>query len=148
VWRSKKLIMTAILAVVVLAGSIGGAVLAADGDEDIQPEAPFDAMLERISAIYQEKTGTALDTGALKDAMEQAQSEMRTEAMREWLQSMVDAGRITQEQADQYLEWQQARPDVPFRFGQHGPGKFRGKMGGCFGWGGKFAPAQPGTPAQ
>ncbi len=147
-WRSRKLVMAAILAVVVLVGSIGGVVLAADGDEDIQPEAQFGAILERISAIYQEKTGTALDTEALKDALEQVQSEMRTAAMQEWLQSMVDAGKITQEQADEYLEWQQAKPDVPFGFGQRGPGKFRGRMGGCHGWGGMFAPAQPGTPAQ
>ena len=147
-WKSRKLIIAAILAAVVLVGSIGGVVLAADGDEDTQPEAQFDALLERISAIYQEKTGTALDTEALKDALNQAQSEMRTEAMQEWLQSMVDTGKITQEQADEYFQWQQAKPDVSFGFGHRGPGKFRGGMGGCRGWGGMFAPAQPSTPAQ
>jgi len=150
-WRSKKLIISAVLAAVVLVGSIGGVVLADDGDADNQPEAQFDALLDRTAAVYQEKTGTALDIDALKESFNETRNEMRIEALQERLQAMVDEGKITQEQADEYLEWQQARPDVPFGFGQRGPGgpgKFRGRMGGCFGGFGRFAPEPPASPAQ
>ncbi len=47
--------------------------------------------------------------------MAQARSEMRADALQKRLQNLVSQGRISQEQADQYLEWQQARPDMePF----------------------------------
>ena len=140
--RRKKLVMVAVLATAVLAGSIGGAVLAADNGEDSSPEAAIGALVDKVCAIYQEKTGVAIDQEALRDAFDQAQSEMRTEALETWLGSLVAEGEITQEQADEYLQWQQARPDVPFGSGPGGRGGFRAHgrfpgMGGCGGgWGG------------
>ena len=140
-WRRKKLVVVAVLATAVLAGSIGGAVIAADNGEDGNPEAALGTLLDRVCAIYEEKTGVAIDQEALKDAFDQAQSEMRTEALETWLQSLVEAGKITQEQADEYLQWQQARPDVPLGPGPNAHGRFRGHggfrgMGGCRVWGG------------
>ena len=139
--RRKKLVMVAVLATAVLAGSIGGAVLAADNGEDSSPEAAIGALVDRVCAIYEEKTGVAIDQEALKDAFDQAQSEMRSEALERWLQSLVAEGKITQEQAEEYLQWQQAKPDVPFGSGLNGRGGFRGHggflgMGGCRGGGG------------
>jgi len=121
--RSKKLIVVAVLAAVVLVGSIGGIVLA-NGD-DSEPQARFGESLNRVCEIYQEKTGVAIDQEALKDAFAQARNEVRTEAMQNRLKSMVEEGTITQEQADEFLQWQQARPDFPFGFG------FRGHRGPC-----------------
>jgi len=140
-WRRKKLIIVAVLAAVMLVGSIGGVVLATDNGDDSQPEARCGALWDRVSEVYEQKTGVALDQEALKAAFAQAQSDMRaevlqklremeTEALRNRLQNLVDEGRITQGEADQYLEWQQSRPDVPVGFG------FRG-MGGPRGWGGR-----------
>jgi len=137
-WRSKKFIIVAVLAAVMLVGTISGVVVAADNGDDSEPEARYEALLNRVCEIYQEKTGVTIDQEALKDAFAQAQSEMQTEALGNYLQSLVEQDKITQEQADDYLEWWQGRPDVPARFGFGDRGGFRG-MGGprgmrSFGW--------------
>lgn len=141
-WRRKKFIAI-VLATMLLVGGTVGVVLAVDnGDEDRSlPEARPEALLDRVCAIYQENTGNAIDPQQLKDAFAQASSEMRNEALQSQLQNLVDQGKITQEQANQYLEWWQARPeDMPLpgpfaRFGSHG---FHGDIkwgGGCYFWG-------------
>jgi hypothetical protein len=138
-WRSKKLIVGVVLAAVLLFGSLGGVVLAADNGDDSQPGALFGALWDKVCAIYEEKTGDTLDQEALKDSFVQARSEMRAEALQNRLQSLVNEGQITQEQADEYLEWQQSRPDVPVQFGFRGHGGFRG-MGGMRGFGAPCVP--------
>ena len=137
-WRKKKLIAIAVLAAVMLAATIGGVVLAADNGDDSEPEAKYETLLNRVCEIYQEKTGVAIDQEALTDAFAQVQGEMRTEALENYLQSLVEQDKITQAQADEYLDWWQAKPDVSFGFGFGGRGGFRG-MGGprgmrSFGW--------------
>jgi len=115
-WRRKKFIVIAVLVAVMLAGSIGGVLLAADDEDDSQPEARCGALWDKVSEIYEQKTGVALDQEALKDAFAQAQSEMRTEALDSYLQNLVDQGKITEEEADQFKAWLQAKPDMePFR---------------------------------
>ena len=42
------------------------------------------------------------------DAIKQARSELRVERAQEKVDALVDEGRITQEQADKYMEWVQA----------------------------------------
>ena len=140
-WRSKKLIIVTVLAAVILTGSIGGIVLAADNGEDSQPEAQYGTLLDRACEIYEQETGVAIDQEALKDAFSQAQSELRAEAMQNRLQNLVDQGQITQEQADDYLNWTEARPDLPSGFGFKDRGRFRG-MGGMRGFGGLCTPAE------
>ena len=95
-WRSKKLVIAVVLAAVMLAGGIGGVVLATDNGDDGEPEAKYEALLDRVGEIYQQNTGVALDQEALKDAFVQAQSEMQAEALETWLQSLVEQGKITQ----------------------------------------------------
>ena len=115
-WRSKKFIVIAVLVVVMLVGGIGRTVLAADDGDDSQPEARCGALWDKVSEIYEQNTGVALDQEALEDAFVQAQSEMRDEALDSYLQNLVDQGKITQEQADQFKAWLQAKPDMePFR---------------------------------
>ena len=135
-WRRKKFIAI-VLATMLLVGGTVGVVLAVDnGDEDRSlPEARPEALLDRVCVIYQENTGNAIDPQQLNDAFAQAQSEMQAEVMQNRLQNLVEQGEITQEQADQYLEWWQSRPDVPIGFGFRGHGGFRA-MGGPHGWGG------------
>jgi hypothetical protein len=130
--RSKKFVLATALAAVVLVGSITGVVLAQNGD-DSQPQARHGALLERVCAIYEDNTGVAIDPEALKDAFAQAQREMRAEAVRNRLQSLVGEGKITQDEADQYLEWWQSKPDVPLIF------RFRERCG-PLGWGGLRVP--------
>jgi hypothetical protein len=122
-WRSKKFIVAALLIAAVLVGSTAGVALANEGEN--QPEAQCDALLNRTCEIYYDKTGVEIDAGVLKDAFAQALSERRDEALDSYLQKLVDEGRITPEEAEQYMEWWQARPSTflsypPGRFGGHG----------------------------
>ena len=134
-WRSKKFLLVAVLATMVLAGSIGGIALAqTENDDDSQPQ----TLLERVAAILVDE-GVNITSEQLKDAFTQAQSDIRTEAMEDRLAQLVQEGVIEQDEADAYLEWQQVRPDVPVGFGFGGRGGFRG-MGGVRGFGGLCAP--------
>jgi hypothetical protein len=82
-----------------------------------------EALLDRVCQIYQENTGVAIDPQQLKDAFAQAQKEMQDEALQSWLQKLVNEGKITQDQADQYLQWWQSRPDIELpELGGHGHG--------------------------
>lgn len=144
-FRSKKLIVGVVLAVVLLAGSIGGVALAADGDDDSLPEARYGALLDKVCEIYKEKTGVTIDPQELEDAFAQAQSEMRTEALENHLQSLVEQEEITQDEADQYKMWLESKPDVSLGFGFRGHGGFCGPggfpgMGGMPGFGGPCPP--------
>jgi hypothetical protein len=130
-WRSKKFIIIAVLAAVLLAGSIGGVALAVGNGDDSQPKAPGEDLLARVCTIYQQKTSVAIDQAALKDAFTQARSEMQKEWEQARLQDLVKQGKITQNQADKYLNWWQSKPDVPFGFGFRGHGGFPGKGGPC-----------------
>jgi hypothetical protein len=131
-WRGKKFILVTVLATVALVGSISGVVVAQNGDNS-QPNAVNQTLLDRVCEIYQENTGVAIDPQALKDAFAQAQSEKLQEALDSRLQYLVDQGKITQGEADQYKEWWQSRPNVPLGLGFGGHGGLRG-------WGGLCAP--------
>jgi uncharacterized membrane protein len=115
-WR-RKWFIPAVLLPILLVGSIAGGVVAATDNtsnnttkNQSQPADGHQTLLERVSVIYEENTGVAIDPEQLKDALAQARSEVQDEALRSWLQKLVDDGKITQEEADQYLEWWQARP--------------------------------------
>jgi len=116
-WRSKKFIIVAVLATVVLVGSISGVVLAqSDNGDDNQPPAQQGALLDKVCEIYEQNTGVAIDPQELQNAYAQARSEMLEEALENRLQNLVEQGKITQEEADQYKAWWQGRPDMePFR---------------------------------
>lgn len=144
--RSKKFIIIAVTVAAVLAGTLGGVAFAqTENGNDGQPETKWGVLLDRVLDIYEEKTGVAIDQEALKDSFVQARSEMRDEALRNRLQNLVDQGQITQEEADEYLEWGQAKPDISllrsFRhfggprhpLGPGGPGRGR-CMGALPGW--------------
>jgi uncharacterized membrane protein len=129
--RKRKWFIPAVVLSVLLIGGIAGGVIAAADNSSNNTEAQnqttnrYQALLDKACAIYEEKTGVAIDSEQLKDALDQAQSEMRDEALESRLQNLVDEGKITQAEADQYLEWWQSRPDIelplPGLVG-HGPG--------------------------
>lgn len=125
-WKSKKFILLAVLAVVILVGGIGGIVYAQeDGDEDASPKA---VLLEKVA----DKLG--IDQQQLEDAFTEALGEIRDEAQLKWLEKAVEEGLITEEEAAEYSQWWSARPDVDFgSLGQmewHGFGGRR-MRGGC-----------------
>ncbi|MFC1871074.1 hypothetical protein ACFLYF_01540 [Chloroflexota bacterium] len=107
-WRSKKFIIVAMLAIVVLAGSIGGVALAQTGNEyDGQPK----TLLKRVADILVGK-GISVTSEQLEEAFTQAKSEMKEAALDNRLQKLVDEGTINPDQATAYKEWLQAMPDM------------------------------------
>lgn len=144
-WRTKKFIVSAVLATVLLAGSTVGVVLAQTGNgDDGQPEARDAALLDKVCEIYEQNTGVSIDSEALKDAFIQAQGEMRNEALGNRLDKLVEDGKITQDEANEYLEWWESKPDVPAGFGFRGNahGGLRGFGGPYVPFGGPYAPAE------
>ena len=138
--RKRKWFIPVVVVSVLLIGGIVGGVVVAGSDSSSNTEDQgqttdrYQALLDRACAIYEEKTGVAIDSEQLKDALDQARSEMRDEALQNLLEKLVDEGKITQEEADQYLEWCQSRPDIELpRLGGHGHG------GGLM-WGRGFQP--------
>jgi len=115
--------LIAVLAVLVLAGSTVGVVLAQnEGNTKVQPRE--EALLQRVCEIYEANTGVAIDLQELKNAFIEARREMELEGLKERMAKLVEEGRMSQEQADEYLEWWQSRPDVPVGPGLFGPGRF------------------------
>ena len=127
-WKSKKFFLIMALVIVALVGGTTGAVMAATGDgaeiqAETEGETQREALLDRICEIYEENTGVAIDPDQLQGAFNQARDEMREQALENRLQALVDEGKITQDEADQLLEWWQSKPDV----------ELQGLMGGHFG---------------
>ena len=95
-----------------------------------------EALMTRVAEIVED-----IDQQELEDAFNQAQSELREQALDSRLEKLVDEGILTQKQADEFKAWIKARPDIP-RLGpmnrysnQRGnwrpcePGSFQGGFG-------------------
>ena len=115
---SKKFILIAILAAVVLVGSIGGIALAQTGTGGSTGK----TLLARVATILN------MEQPKLEAAFAQAQKEMRDEALTNRLNDLVKQGKIDQGQADQYKKWSQSQPNIP-GIGPRGPMGFRGFRG-------------------
>ena len=87
-----------------------------------------DSNASKLAAKVAEILG--LDAAVVDDAIKQARKELRDEAVQNKLNAMVEKGQLTQEQADEYLNWIQSRPEgIPAMRKQ-----FFGKMGHHKGW--------------
>jgi hypothetical protein len=86
-----------------------------------------------VASTFASRVATilGLDSTQVQNAMDQAGREMRDEALQKKLDALVAQGRLTQQQADAYKQWYQAKPsDVPglrghefgSGFGGHGHG--------------------------
>ena len=138
-WKRKWFIPVVVVSVLLIGGIVGGVVIAgsdnsSNTENQSQASDRYQALLDRACAIYEEKTGVAIDSEQLKDALAQAQSEMRDEALESWLQDLVNEDKITQGEADQYLEWWQSRPDIELPL----PGLVGHGSGGGVVWGRGF----------
>ncbi|OGO00295.1 MAG: hypothetical protein A2Y59_05625 [Chloroflexi bacterium RBG_13_52_14] len=139
--KNKKVVLLVALATAVLIGSIAGLTFAQTGNGgDSQAKTQYEAFLDKVSQIYQQNTGVAIDAQQLKTAFAEAQKETQNEALQSWLQNLVGEGKITQEQADQYLRWWQSRPDTPLLGPRGGGGMMWGRGHNC--WGGPFTPPE------
>jgi len=128
--RKRKWLIPVVLSIVLIGGIAGGVMVAADDssgnvEQQSQPPDRYQALLDRACAIYQENTGVTIDSEQLKDALNQAEGELRETALESRLQKLVEDGKVTQEEADQYLQWWQSRPDIEVPLpglGGSGPG--------------------------
>ena len=115
----------AIAAILALTAGITAVAFAQSPDSEADSDGgPGQVLISKVAAIL------GLDEEVVADAFAQARSEMMEEAQASRLQNLIDQGVITQEEADQYQEWWDARPDIPLP-GPFGDGMERGR--GCWG---------------
>jgi hypothetical protein len=131
----------ALLAAGLLALALTAGAVLAQSDGDASPSGAK-TFAGRVAAIL------GLDESQVQDAFKQASGEAREEKLQMKLDRMVEQGKITQEQADEYRQWYQAKPDgimskSRFRgFGKHG--RFGGRsFGGHFSKGFRFHQQAP-----
>jgi hypothetical protein len=124
----KRLLLPVAATMIVISIFTGGVVMAQENGDGETPV--IESFASRVAAIL------GLDEAQVQDAMDQARREMQDEALKSKLDSLVEQGRLTQEQADEYWQWYQSRPEGIRGFGGPGPG---------FGFGGhshRMAPAE------
>ena len=103
--------LLAIVAVGILAAGLSvGAGFATGGlsDGDGDGDSTKSTFISKVASILE------LDEDTVSDAFEQARSEIAEERVEAMLDAKVEKGLITQDQADEYLEWFQDRPDDAF----------------------------------
>ncbi len=139
VFRKKKWVIIGIITAVVIlvAGIVGGAIVYA---QTSTPSAnnPGKNLADRVATIL------GIDQTKVENAFTQAQKDMQNEAMANRLKSLVAQGKISQQQADQYQQWWNSRPNVPAPLGPQGPRGFRGGFRNPSGFG--QSPVSP-TPS-
>lgn len=122
----KRWLLIPVVVLLVALGVAGGAVLAeqvSDGDK-MNGDGDKKSFAARVAEIL------GLEEDTVADAMDQAKKEMHDEYVQAWLDKMVEKGRITQDEADQYKEWLDSRPEGLDRFHGRGFGKgFGGHRG-------------------
>ena len=135
----RKLIVIPALAALLLTGAIAGTAFAQGESSDASKVSRFVEILAGKLGIGQEELRTAVEE--TKEELEAERKAAWERELREKLAAMVESGKLTQEQADEYLDWYLNPPEIApgdgrgkFGFGR---GHHRGKRGGFGGYGGK-----------
>jgi hypothetical protein len=137
---SRKILLIAVLAVLIIGGTLGGVAIAKADDQNNttttvvatsnQTQDRLSTLMDKVAEIYQQNTGVTLDSQQLSTAFKQAEEAIRNDRIGSFLDKLVENGKITQDQADQFTQWWNSKPDVPLNLGAGGlPGKFGGKVG-------------------
>ena len=138
--RRKWIVATA-LAALLLTGAITGTALAQTDSSDERSVSRFVELLAGKLGIGEEELQTAVD-----ETHEELQAERKAaweQQLRDKLDGMVEEGRITQEQADEYMEWYLNPPSITkeewggkhhFRGGHHKRGFKGGLQDGSWGY--------------
>ena len=114
------LIGTAV-SVVAVVGAFAGLAAAQSNDDDGGGQ----TFAERVAAVL------GIESDELESAMQQVKEEIRNERRDAKFDDLVENGTLTQEEADAIKEWQDAKPEIEFNFGDNEEGD--GKRG----WGRK-----------
>ncbi len=137
--RRKRVLIPA-LAALLLTGAIAGTAFAHSGSsDDDSTVSRFVEVLASKLGIGEEELQTALDE--TKAELQAERKAAREQQLRDKLAAMVEEGKITQEQADEYLDWYLDPPELAQgKFDKKsgfGRGHHRGKKGGFWGRGWK-----------
>ncbi len=136
----RKWIVISALTALLLTGAIAGTAFAQSESDDDSTVSRFVEILAGKLGIGQEELQTAVD-----ETREELQAERKAaweQQLRDKLAAMVEEGKITQEQADAYLDRYLGTPELgpgdgrgkKFGFGR---GHHGGKRGGSWGYGWK-----------
>ena len=143
--RRKRVLVPALAALLLTATIAGTAFAQGESDDD-------SSSVSRFAEILAEKLG--IDEDQVQTAVEETKAELQAERkaareqqLRDKLAAMVEEGSITQEQADEYLDWYLDPPELASgKFGKKfasGRGHHRSKGGfrghGRRSWGKDFA---------
>ena len=133
-WQKKKwIIVGGVIALVVVGAGITGGIAYAQssGSSNSTTNNPGKALADRVADILK------LDRTTVENAFAQAEKDMKNDAVKTYLDRLVQAGKMTQAEADKYLQWWQSRPQTPQGLNLPqmpggkfmGPGGFPGMMG-------------------
>ena len=139
--RRRHWFIGTVVAAVMVLGITGGAVMAQEAT-DPDGDSPVRGLASRVAEIL------GIDETRVQDAIEQAREEMHSERLQAKLDKLVESGRLTLEQAEEYKTWIESRPEglSPRNFGGFGRhGRFGGR-GFHRGWG-YGAPTAPAPDA-
>ena len=100
------LIGTAV-SVVAVVGAFAGLAAAQSNDDDGDGQ----TFVERVAAVL------GIESDDLESAMQQVKEEIRNERRDAKFDDLVENGTLTQEEADAIKEWQDAKPEIEFNFG-------------------------------
>ncbi len=135
-WQDWKFIVIVALLVVAIAagGTLGGIALARSNNNSPDRAQTITEIIQNAANSFQDKMNNGKDGPGQNNT---------SEALDSFLKKLVDEGKITQEQADQFKAWLKEMPDMPMMNGQTGqPGMgffgmmHNGKMGPMFRFGG------------
>ena len=112
--KHKKILIVVVVAVAILAASLGTVAIVQADDEPVATSSTADSttIWDRIASILNQNTGSTVTGDDLKTASDEAHQQIRDEALDSRLQKLVENGKITQEQADEYKAWLESRPDT------------------------------------
>jgi hypothetical protein len=109
--KNKRIVLIVLGVVAIVALTLGAVAVAQANDQGTGlAQSANISLFDRIAAIYKTNTGTAIDSAALQKAFQSAQQQAATDAQDQMLKKLVDSGKITQKQADDYKAWLAARP--------------------------------------
>ena len=102
--KRMKVLVAALVAVLLL--TVAGTAMVMAQDEEPTPAPETNGLLARVAEILD------ISQEQLADAFEQARQEMRQETFLRFLEKAVKEERITQQEADEFLEWWEQRPET------------------------------------
>jgi hypothetical protein len=104
--NKKFIVLISVLVAVIIFGVTAGVIFAQNSTDNSSTSSNSNPILTRVATIL------GIDEQKLEDAFQQAMKEERAQRMDDYLQKLVDEGKITSDQAAQYKTWLESKPDI------------------------------------